>query len=173
MVDICKICIYKFILFLILCRHQLVFGILDCGLRIADLWNRYALSIIMDRSTQKLTTGRIPSIPKSLNPELDPCPIFMQFRDEQRSQSFFQTKCRGLYSIDRAQRFIKSSIFILQYSFFNIHSRSITSSAPPPRARCGQYLPATALYLRQRRGGHSLRRHCRKCCPVPLPPDAP
>ncbi len=36
------------------------FLIADCRLRIADLWNRYALSIIMDRSTQKLTTGRIP-----------------------------------------------------------------------------------------------------------------
>ena len=32
----------------------------DFRLRIADLWNRYALSIIMDRSTQMLTTGRIP-----------------------------------------------------------------------------------------------------------------
>jgi hypothetical protein len=43
------------------------------SMRIADLWNRYALSIIMDRSTHKLTAGRsthkltadrIPSIPE-------------------------------------------------------------------------------------------------------------
>ncbi|CAB1076676.1 hypothetical protein D1AOALGA4SA_4471 [Olavius algarvensis Delta 1 endosymbiont] len=32
----------------------------DFRLRIADLWNRCALSIIMDRPTQKLTAGRIP-----------------------------------------------------------------------------------------------------------------
>jgi hypothetical protein len=49
----------------------------DFRLRIADLWNRYALSIIMNR---------IPSISQFLNsliPKLDTCPIFMQFHDVQ------------------------------------------------------------------------------------------
>ncbi|CAB1080241.1 hypothetical protein D1AOALGA4SA_7928 [Olavius algarvensis Delta 1 endosymbiont] len=34
--------------------------ILDFRFRIADWWNRCALSIKMDRSTQELTTGRTP-----------------------------------------------------------------------------------------------------------------